>query len=141
LMPAYNAASTITAAVRSTLRDLPQDAELVVLDDGSDDGTADAAQAAGDSRVRVISRQNAGVAASLNELLAATDSELIARMDADDLVLRGRFRRQMRSVAQGADVVFTTVLTWGDGRPALPRMNPISAEAFPLHLLLTNPVA
>lgn len=149
LMPAYNAERTVASAIRSTLQDLPRDAELVVLDDGSTDGTADAAMRAGDSRVRVISRPNAGVAASLNELLDTTDSEFVARMDADDLVLPGRFRRQLRAVsgragsgaAGGADAVFTTVVEWGSGRPRLPRPSGIAPDDFPLHLLLTNPVA
>lgn len=141
LVPAYQAAQTIAPALRSTLRALPADAEIVVLDDGSTDGTADVARSIPDARVRVISRPNRGVAATLNDLLDATDSELVARMDADDLVLPGRFVRQLRRIETGADAVFTTVVTWGAGRPGLPRPSAIDPEAFGLHLLLTNPVA
>lgn len=141
IVPAYQAADTIGSSLGSTLRALPRDAEIVVLDDGSSDGTADAARGLQDSRVRVLSRPNRGVAATLNDLLAATDSEFVARMDADDLVLPGRFSRQLRALAEGADGAFTTVVTWGSGRPGLPRPSAISAQAFGLHLLLTNPVA
>src|SRR4051794_10401516 len=95
IVPAFNAAGTIASAIRSTTRALPRDAEVVVLDDGSADGTADAVRALDDARVRVISRPNRGVAVTLNDLLDATDSELVARMDADDLVLPGRFVRQL----------------------------------------------
>jgi glycosyltransferase involved in cell wall biosynthesis len=141
LVPAYNAAETIASALRSTLAALPRDAEIVVLDDGSSDATADVSRATSDTRVRVISRSNAGVAATLTELLAVTDSELVARMDADDLVLPGRLRRQLRAIESGADAVFTTVVTFGSGVPGLPRPSGIAAAEFGLHLLLTNPVA
>lgn len=141
IVPAYNAAGTIGSALRSTSRALPRDAEIVVLDDGSADDTAAEARGTGDPRIRVLSRPNRGVAVTLTELLDATDSELVARMDADDLVLPGRFHRQLRAIDDGADAVFTTVVTWGSGRPGVPRPSGISAEEFGLHLLLTNPVA
>ncbi|WP_217181702.1 glycosyltransferase [Streptomyces sp. AC495_CC817] len=141
IVPAYNAAGTIGSALRSTLRDLPRDAEIVVLDDGSSDGTAAAVDAVADDRVRMISRANRGVAATLDELLDLTDGEIVARMDADDLVLPGRFRRQLRAIDGGADAVFTTVVTWGSGMPGVPRPSGIHPDDFGLHLLLTNPVA
>ena len=140
LVPAYQAAATLGSALRSTLRTLPRDAEIVVLDDGSTDATAEVADSTGDRRVRVISRPNAGVAVTLNDLLDATDSELVARMDADDIVLPGRFSRQLRAIA-AADAVFTTVVTWGSGAPGVPRPSSIEPSSFALHLLLTNPVA
>nr|WP_314845516.1 glycosyltransferase family 2 protein [uncultured Microbacterium sp.] len=141
IVPAYNAAPTIASAIRSTLRALPRDAEVVVLDDGSTDATAQAAGSLDDARVRVLARPNRGVANALNDLLSETDSEFVARMDADDLVLPGRFARQLRAIDGGTDAVFTTVVTWGSGMPRLPRPSSIGAQEFGLHLLLTNPVA
>src|SRR5690606_22298546 len=141
IVPAYNAAGTIVSAIRSTLRALPADAEVVVLDDGSADDTAERARSIADRRVRVFSRPNRGVAATLSELLDATDSELVARMDADDIVLPGRFHRQLGAIAAGTDAVFTTVITWGSGVPGVPRPSGIAPTEFGLHLLLTNPVA
>ncbi|WP_291278546.1 glycosyltransferase [Galactobacter sp.] len=141
LMPAFNAQDTVMAAVRSTLRDLPKDSEVVVLDDGSADSTARVLGEVKDRRLRVLSRANDGVASGLNVLLGQTDSEYIARMDADDLVLPGRFRRQLAAVDQGTDAVFSTVVTWGNGRVTPPRPSGIRPEDFGMHLLLTNPVA
>jgi serine acetyltransferase len=141
IVPAYNAAGTVGPALRSTLRALPRDAEVVVLDDGSADRTADVARSTGDPRVRVLSRPNRGVAATLNDLLDATDSQYVARMDADDIVLPRRFHRQLQAVQDGVDVAFTTVVSWGSGLPVLPRPSRIAAEEFGLMLLLTNPVA
>ncbi|MGO1319451.1 MAG: glycosyltransferase family 2 protein, partial [Galactobacter sp.] len=141
LMPAFNAQATVLPAVRSTLRALPRDAELVVLDDGSTDDTARVLSQLGDRRLRVLSRANDGVASGLNLLLQETDSDYIARMDADDLVLPGRFRRQLAAARDGADAVFTTVVTWNQHKLTPPRPSAILPQDFGLHLLLTNPVA
>lgn len=141
IVPAFNAAATVVPAIRSTLRALPRDAEIAVLDDGSTDATAQVVGMIDDQRVRLISRPNRGVAATLNDLLSATDSEIVARMDADDIVLPGRFGRQMHAIDDGADAVFTTVVTWGSGIPRVPRAAEILPAEFGLHLLLTNPVA
>ncbi|MGO1236351.1 glycosyltransferase family 2 protein [Microbacterium gubbeenense] len=141
IMPARNAGATVESAVRSTLHDLPADAELVVGDDASTDGMRYVLDRIEDSRLRVIDCPGRGLARALNTLLDATDSPLVARMDADDIVIRGRFRRQVRALAT-ADTVFTTVTTWrGSGmpRPACPVA--IGEGAFGFHLLLTNPVA
>lgn len=140
LMPAHNAERTVGSAVRSTLRAMPRDSELVVLDDGSTDGTAEILRRFEGPRLRLIRRPNGGVASALNELVAATDSDLIARMDADDLVLPGRFARQLRAIRSGLDGVFTTVVSWGSGAPGLPRPIIIGPDSFRFHLLLTNPV-
>jgi len=141
LMPARDAVATIGPAVRSTLAALPRDAELVVGDDGSRDGTGAAVRQIEDPRLRVLSWPGRGVARSLEALLAATDSEVVARMDADDVVLPGRFRRQLHALGS-ADVVFATVVPWrGSGMPRVPRPAGISPRAFGFHLLLTNPVA
>lgn len=141
LVPAYNAESTLGAALSSTLRALPRDSAIMVLDDGSIDATAGIARALEDPRIRVHSRPNGGVASALNELLRRTDSEFIARMDADDLVLPGRFTRQLRAMTGGVDAVFTTVVQWGTGLRGVPRPSEIDPMEFGLHLLLTNPVA
>lgn len=146
LLPAYNAEATIGAAVNTTLRDLPKDSELVVIDDGSSDHTSAIVRRIDDPRLSLRTRPNRGVAMTLNEMIDGTDSQFIARMDADDIVLPGRFLRQLRAVSEGeggsgADVVFTTVVEWDGKRPRLPRMSAIDPGAFGMHLLLTNPVA
>ena len=144
LLPARNAQNTVGEAVSSTLRALPRDAELVVLDDGSTDATAARAADAGrgDARLRVESQPpSGGIAVALNWLLAHTDSELVGRMDADDITLPWRFRSALPALGRGADIVFNQVLytTGARTRPAVPLG--ITPAAFGLHLLLTNPVS
>jgi len=123
---------------------MPGDSELLVFDDSSVDGTAQALSEFGDHRLRVVTDDSvAGVADGLNALLRRSDSELVARMDADDVVLPLRFTRQQSALADGDDAVFSTVVDWYPDRkwikpnPPLP----IGVEAFPFHLLVTNPVS
>ena len=144
ILPVRNGEATIARAVTSTRRALPADAELVVFDDGSTDSTPMLLRSFESPSVRVItSPVSVGVATALNTLIDRTDSEFIARMDADDVTLMGRFGYQQRGISRSAAVNFTTVLEWRpDGRavsPAAPL--PISARAFPYHLLMTNPVS
>lgn len=145
IMPAHNAAATVAGALRTTLFDLPRDAALHVLDDASSDATlAVLEQFAGrDKRVLVESAgSNRGVAGALNALLDGVDSTFVARMDADDLVIPGRFRRALTAIqADEADVVFGGVVHLGPGRRIRPAAQlPISPAAFPSFLLLQNPV-
>ena len=140
IMPARNAAVHIRTALTSTLRALPPDAELVVLDDASDDDTEQILHAVPDSRLRVIrSESNLGVAESLNRLLDATDSQYVARMDADDVCFPWRFRVQRRQIAN-LDFSFTATLFLAEsGRPVRPDLpGRFSTHATPLHLLLGN---
>ena len=141
LVPARNSAATIDLALRSTLRAMPADSELVVLDDASEDRTAELIGRIADPRLRLLRNQvQGGVAAGLNRMLEETDSDLVARMDADDVVLPWRFRTQLRALGT-ADVVFTTVFDWRGSRVRPPAPVALAPEAFGLHLLVTNPVS
>ena len=107
LMPVYNAQRYVAAAVESVLGQTFADFELIAVDDGSTDRSLSILQrfADADPRVRIISRPNAGLVASLNEALAIARGEFIARMDADDICLPERFARQMAYLAAHPDCV------------------------------------
>ena len=96
LLPAWNAADTIAAAVASVLRQTETSWHCLVLDDGSEDETAAiAAQAAGsDPRVQVERCAHRGLVATLQDGLTRCRGEYIARMDADDVMHRCRLRAQ-----------------------------------------------
>lgn len=101
LLPARNAESTLREAVESVLGQTYRDFELVLIDDGSTDGTLAIMEAFArrDSRVRVITHPNMGMGASLNHAMANTDAEWVARMDADDVMMPTRLERQVAFVA------------------------------------------
>ena len=143
-MPMHNAADTIRSAARSTLRAMPRDSELVVVDDGSSDGSADVLSGVDDRRIRLVSSATSrGVAGAINLGLESVDSELLGRMDADDLCMPWRFARQLQRVGRHCDASFGQVLTFRRTPPKLGMFTPvpISAEAMPFHLVIFNPVA
>lgn len=83
IVPAYNEAVGIERTVRSlTQADYP-DLEVVVVDDGSTDGTGDLVEALGLPGVRVIRRANGGKAAALTTGVLATDAEVVVMVDGD----------------------------------------------------------
>lgn len=85
-LSAFNEEDWVSAAIRSVLAQTREDFELVVVDDGSTDATADVVRGfQSDPRVRLISQQNKGLAAGLNTAIAAGSAPYVALIDADDL--------------------------------------------------------
>jgi glycosyltransferase involved in cell wall biosynthesis len=109
VLPFRNAAATLVTAVTSTLSDLGARDELVLVDDGSTDGSAALAAtfARKDARIRALGTGGAGLAAALRAGLASARGELVARMDADDVLLPGRIRAQ--AAAMEADATLAAV--------------------------------
>lgn len=88
VMPAYNAASTVAAAIESVQQQTRRDFELIVVDDGSTDATADVVQPyLDDARVRLIRQSNAGQAQARNAALAVASGSYISLLDSDDVWL------------------------------------------------------
>ena len=95
-IPFYNAEKTLADAVRSVFAQTWRDWELILLDDGSTDGSLEIARAVADPRVRVISDgRNLGLPARLNQIAREAKSNYIVRMDADDLMSPRRIQREM----------------------------------------------
>jgi glycosyltransferase involved in cell wall biosynthesis len=96
VLPVRNAGATIARAVGSVQRQTCGGWELVLVDDGSTDGTGAwlRAAAATDARLRVVDGPAQGIVAALNVGLAAARGRLIARMDADDECHPGRLADQ-----------------------------------------------
>jgi succinoglycan biosynthesis protein ExoU len=93
IIAAKNAEATIGRAIASALRE-PHVDEVIVVDDGSDDATAEASLDAGDStgRLQVIAlERNQGPAFARNHAIARSRAPLVAILDADDFFLQGRF--------------------------------------------------
>lgn len=87
VISAYNEEGLVGDAIRSVLAQTRDDFELIVIDDGSTDRTAEVVGRfeSADPRVRLISHPNRGLAASLNVGIEAGSAPLIALLDADDL--------------------------------------------------------
>lgn len=98
LMPAYNAERYVSEAIESMLDQSFPDFELVVVDDGSTDGTGEIVErfADRDPRVRLVRcEENGGIARALNRGLDAARGEYIVRMDSDDWSYPYRLERQV----------------------------------------------
>jgi glycosyltransferase involved in cell wall biosynthesis len=95
-MPAYNTERYIGPAIESVLRQTGVDLQLVVVDDGSQDKTAQVALSFDDPRVKVlINKANKGISYCHNRVIRSSDSRLIAHVDSDDLVLPDALRKMV----------------------------------------------
>jgi succinoglycan biosynthesis protein ExoU len=98
IIAAHNAAATIARAVRSALAE-PETAEVIVVDDASTDGTAEAARTADDgtSRLSILTQPvNRGPAAARNVAIASANSPIVAILDSDDFFLCGRLSELLK---------------------------------------------
>ena len=100
-MPVHNRATFVERACRSVLAQTFGDFELVIVDDGSRDDSPRRLEALArtDSRIRLSLRENRGLIASRNELLALARAPLVAWMDSDDISLPNRLEVQMARFA------------------------------------------
>ncbi|HBB33982.1 MAG TPA: hypothetical protein DDZ80_13455 [Cyanobacteria bacterium UBA8803] len=84
VIPAYNASAYIADCLDSVLAQTEPDFEVIVVDDGSTDDTAEIVSRFSDRRVHLVQRVNGGLAAARNTGIAAAQGELVAFLDADD---------------------------------------------------------
>ena len=87
VLPVFNAGPYLAAALGSILRQDYGRLEVIAIDDGSTDNSLEILERyqRNDSRISIISRENRGLVATLNEGLGKAQGELVARMDADDI--------------------------------------------------------
>src|SRR5687768_3539829 len=87
VVPAFNAASTLSSTLGSIANQTYRSLDIIVVDDGSTDGTAAIARhfCLSEPRLRVITQPNGGVAAARNAGIRSSKGEFVAFMDADDL--------------------------------------------------------
>ncbi|MFA5955107.1 glycosyltransferase family 2 protein [Hyphomicrobium sp.] len=106
IMPVHNAEPYLAAATESVLEQDLSPFELICINDGSTDRSADILKSYSDrdSRIRIIDRNRQGLVASLNDGLKNATAPIIARMDADDICLPGRFAKQFTYLTQNPDV-------------------------------------
>ena len=84
VIPLYNKVRHIKRAFDSVLAQTHQDFELIIIDDGSTDGSGDLVRKFSDPRLRVVAQKNAGVSAARNRGIQEATCELVAFLDADD---------------------------------------------------------
>lgn len=110
VIPAHNKGGTIEAAVESVRRQTVRDVEIIVVDDGSRDGTPERVRRLG-GIVRYVQQAQAGVSAARNRGIREARAQLVAFLDGDDLWLPTKLERQLEALERepGLDAVQCSV--------------------------------
>ncbi len=138
IIPAWNAGPFIGACIESVLRQHPQPAEVLVIDDGSTDATAAIARSF-PAPVKVISQANAGVSAARNLGVSQARQPLLAFLDADDIMAAGRIQRHCGLLAgrPDLDLVFGLQVCFATATPPLDSPVDGTATGGPIASTLT----
>ena len=132
-VPLYNHAPFIAQALESALDQGDWVAEIVVVDDGSTDGSAAVVErlAATDGRVRLIRQANAGAHAAINRALSQCSGSLLAILNSDDAFMPGRLAALAGALDAGADIAASELLFIDAGGTAI--SNPWYEAARQVH--------
>src|SRR5215218_5649179 len=143
VIPCYNQARFLGEAIRSVLCQGYTDLEIIVVDDGSEDGTEEVASgyAKEDPRVRLIRQENRGLSAARNRGLAEASGEYVVFLDSDDRLLAKALEVGVRELESHPECAFVS----GHYRPisaqgdvyAVPRQNRVDGDRY-LALLRDN---
>lgn len=147
LLAVYNGGDYLRQAVESVLAQTYRDFELLVVDDGSSDGSTEALPA--DPRIRVLRNEhNVGQIPSLNRGLEEARGEYVARLDHDDVCLPHRLERQVELLdsspevalaATWVDIVDTNGRLWAPARPVVDSFSEFAAMIVSGQVTLVHP--
>lgn len=131
-IPCYNASQWIAASVQSALDQSWPHKEVIVVDDGSTDGTVDILRKFGDA-IRVEEAAHGGANRARNLILKAARGDWVQYVDADDYLRMEKVERQFAEVggAEALDVIYSPILleVWKDGHPLPLAVEPLDTEA------------
>jgi glycosyltransferase involved in cell wall biosynthesis len=140
VIPAYNAEAYIGPAIDSVLSQSVPVEEIIVVDDGSKDGTCAVVESYG-SRVRLLRQKNQGPSAARNLAVGESNSEFVAFLDADDLWHPQKIERQLEKLANspGAVLCYTGLLNFSDVEGWERPSKPVPLAEVRAELRLRNP--
>lgn len=144
ILPVYNGALYIKAAIDSILTQSFTDFELIIIDDGSSDSSESIIQTINDPRIRFLRQENRGLAVTLNIAIGMASGEFIARQDQDDISLPDRFSRQIEFLNRHADIdiVGSYIEMMSEAGETLRiHREPVSDAAIKFHSLFGTPFA
>jgi GT2 family glycosyltransferase len=98
LIPAYNSEEWIASTLRSAIAQTWPRKEIIVVDDGSNDRTAEVARRFASNEVTVVTKENGGAAAARNHALGLSQGDYIQWLDADDLLAPDKIEKQLAAL-------------------------------------------
>jgi glycosyltransferase involved in cell wall biosynthesis len=112
ILPVYNAASTILRAIQSIQEQNLNDWELIIVDDGSKDNTITLLEniISKDKRIVLLRQEHSGIVPALDAGLKIANAAIIARMDADDVMLPNRLEKQLQWLRDHPDTGLVSCL-------------------------------
>lgn len=143
LLPVYNGQPYLGQAINSILNQRFQDFELVIVDDGSSDGSLEIIRSYSDSRIVLIIQENTGLPGALNRAINEAKGKYLARHDQDDVSLPMRFEEQLRLMkAQDLDFCGCNIMTMdGSGNPMKEVVMPATSDLITITMACTVPFA
>ena len=130
VIPAYNSVKSIRRAIDSVLAQTYHDYEIIVVDDGSTDGTGEVVKRYG-QRVNYMYQENSGVCVARNVGIEAAKGQWIAFMDHDDEWAPEKLERQMQIVSENHSLKWCSVNYFqNDGVRCTPVSNPETVTAI-----------
>ena len=113
VVTAFNERDLIGAAIGSALAQSEADLELIVVDDGSTDGTAGVvSEFAGDPRLHLLRQENRGLSAARNAGIAQSRADLVSFLDSDDLLLPEYLERMAATLSTRPEAGFAYTDAW-----------------------------
>ena len=133
-LPFYNDRLTLELAIKSIFAQTYKNWELIIVDDGSTDGSLNIAKKITDKRVRIISdEKNKGLIFRLNQIASLAKGKYLARMDADDLMQPTRIEKQVEFLENNPDVDLVDTGAYSIYRNEVPKgkrgLNDINTDA------------
>src|SRR5438309_3225162 len=113
LIPAYNAAERIVETLGSALAQTWVRTEIIVVDDGSTDGTLTVARQFASRDVSVVSQHNQGASAARNKAFSLCQGDYIQWLDADDLLSPDKIERQLSALDRTSGTRTVLSSAWG----------------------------
>lgn len=109
ILPVYNSQDYVEEAIQSVLDQTYRDFELIIINDGSTDNSSQIINSFSDTRIIYVNNQkNSGLIQTLNDGLRIAKGKYIARMDADDICLPDRFKKQVEVLEKNDKVVLVS---------------------------------
>jgi glycosyltransferase involved in cell wall biosynthesis len=137
LMPVYNAGMFVKEAMESILTQSYMNLEFLIINDGSTDDSLDIIRSFDDSRIRLMSNPgNLGLIRTLNIGIEAAKGKYIARMDADDVSLPGRLKKQIIFLENNPGISILAGMM--EKENAFTRQKELTSEEIKARLIFSN---